>query len=168
MISKLPNEIWLNISDILGKSGHIRTMINLQKSLCWKNMYNYNKKFIQQALNTERRICKKNYNEQMIEFWEKTGIDDGVPIEYVITRDFQKRKMYKTIWSNEFVNDIAINIYVYKDHTQEIVLKYTDKIFLDRRKISYDSSKKFCPCNDYIKFYDNFFKNISKRKCMGL
>lgn len=165
-IKKLPNEIWLMISDILGEAGHIRSMISLQKALCWKNIRS-NDKFIVMALYKSRysniEKNKENYNEKMIDLWEKTGIDDGVPEDYILKqKDFKNKRLYRTVWASNFLRDQPI-YNSYRDHYHNEFVKYTHIIFLDGRNITHFNENFTNKLNGYL-FYEKLLKNIKNKK----
>lgn len=163
----LPNEIWLTISDILGSSGEIRSMINLHKVLRWKGI---GEKYIVIALYKSRHNIFEKYDDKMIQLWKKTGIDDGVPYDYIFNHQeyFKQNRLYRTVWALEFIEKGNISK-MYFDYNQNEFIKYTDRIFLDRRSIdiqdngiyynqhrhdkkSYESLLKSIKCRKYIRY----------------
>ncbi len=96
----LPNEIWLNIVDTLGLQGYTRDCTTLIRALDFNEslVYNY---LITELYKTrwDYDYTNGSYEEQMLRFWEKTGIDDGVSPQYLLGNLNSHTKMYKTIWA---------------------------------------------------------------------
>lgn len=153
---RLPPEILLYISDILGDMGELRTMVNLHKALKWRNM-NTSKYFIK-VLIVSRKSCNiKKYDEKMIELWERTGIDDGVPIQYLKQHLTKHTQMYRTIWSYDRCGNNFWNIVDMRQMHNKYV-SYTYRIFLDKRSNS--TYRKGCKntgqylCEYCAEYYD--------------
>ena len=142
MKGNLPIELWLNIVDILGLQGYTRDCTNLINVLGLPLSLVY--KYLVTELFKNRNWSDnpdKNYNDQMIDFWQRTGIDDGIPIEYLIQNLNSYTRMYKTIW--------AYSVYTNKNGKYKVLaynnlfsdiqgsmndkMVYTDCIFKDNR-----------------------------------
>jgi hypothetical protein len=167
----LPPEIWLMIIDTLGTSGHLRDMTNLIKALKYDNTLGDKYRVIE-LMKSRLKGRKEDYNQKMIELWERTGIDDGVPAKYLLTRLNNKTRMYRTMWSYE--------VYKHKDGTyalfdswvfdvvggsHEYKEKYTYCIIEDRRMKP--SSIETWDCNFATKArkqLSNYLVNFRKRK----
>ena len=169
----LPLDVWYNIINILGNSGYLRDMLNLLRCLgIKKNKYIY---FFHQEL-FKSRYCnkidttnyKETYDKRMIDLWERTGIDDGVPIEYLIKNLNKKKRLLRTIWSHEVLKNeeqkfcALKNIVIDVNQDQDFKRKYTDCIILDSRNnpikkcYYYELNKKS------KKYIDNYNKNFQK------
>ncbi len=141
---RLPTEIWLIIIDILGLQGYTRDCTNLVKYLELSETLVY--KYLVTELHKTRGILtdydiSKPYDEQMIAFWKRTGIDDGVPIEYLVSHLNSDTKMYKTIWAySVFTNKngkykaFGSCLFDYLRSGNNHKFEFTDCIFKDERQ----------------------------------
>jgi hypothetical protein len=175
MKGNLPIELWLNIIDILGLQGYTRDCTNLINALGLPLSLVY--KYLVTELFKNRSWWgnydpDKNYNDQMIDFWKRTGIDDGIPIGYLINNLNSYTRMYKTIWAySVFTNKngkykvFYSNLFDFLRGSHNYKEEYTDCIFKDNRSkskyIMYwpDLSKK---SKRKIEYYLEDLKNVKK------
>lgn len=141
MYRQLPNEIWIIIVNTLGLQGYTRDCTNLIRAL------EFPENLVYKYLVTE--LCKSrefynyengSYEEQMLEFWKRTGIDDGMSSKQVLCNLNSETQMYKTIWSvSVFENNTGqycVFPYVLFRNIHGLECnkdKYTDSIFRDTR-----------------------------------
>jgi hypothetical protein len=134
-----PIEVWHVILNILGENGELRVHTNLCKVL--KINPNLGSKYRKRFLIQSREYLKQDYDKMMIDFWEQTGIDDGVPENYLKEKLNKDTKMYRTIWAcdnlyNKYTDKFilernpAVN---YIGHNY--ILHLTNKIYIDNRTI---------------------------------
>ena len=134
-MATLPYDIWSNIVGILRDMGRLRDLTNLCKALDWKD----NKKYIVAELMKSRNYRFQNYDEKMIELWERTGIDDGVPISYLKKHLHNGTRMYRTIWSSDLMYNQDLDAHVfYKCPAETLIghnkiLHLTNKVYVDNR-----------------------------------
>lgn len=144
----LPNELILYILDILGENGFTRTCINLTRIFQWNE--NICNKHLLHELQKSRNF--------MPDLWERTGIDDGVPFEYLLNNLNKKNRMYRTIWSHDVLTINNKNVILTKclydynklNHDQKMMFSFT--MIKDKRKNPNSISVK-CNINtfkDYI------------------
>ena len=133
----LPNELILYILDILGENGFTRTCINLTRVFQWNE--NICNKYLLHELLKSRLIFDFDYNQQMIDLWERTGIDDGVPVEYLLKKLNKKNIMYRTIWSHDVLTINNKNVILTKCLydcnliTHEQTMMFTSTMIKDKR-----------------------------------
>jgi hypothetical protein len=163
-LPKLPDEIWLKISNTLVEQRELRTMANLHKALNWDTPTNiFQKELIRYR--RESQGCK-DYNQSMIEFWERTGIDDGVPMDYLKIH-LNKKRIFRTMWARviccgKFYDMIANCIPNWHNRCVE----FTNNIIEDNRKYykyykyKHENEKygHIWPCKKMLKLY---IKDIS-------
>jgi hypothetical protein len=157
----LPNELILYILDILGENGFTRTCINLTRIFQWNE--NICNKYLLHELQKSRNIMYINYDDSMIDLWERTGIDDGVPFEYLLKNLNKKNRMYRTIWSHDVLTINNKNVVLTKclydcnmiTHDQKMM--FTSTMIKDKRKNPNHISVK---CNI------NTFKNYINDKTL--
>lgn len=160
---RLPNEIWLNVLNILGNKGQTRDLVNLIKALNFNMSLSY--KYLKKEFAKSRSIFYKEnitYKQRMIELWERTGIDDGVPYEYLLKNLNKKTRMFRTIWSYEVLKDkqnknclFIHNIFNYMNLGNKFQQKYTYSFFEDKRP-------KPNNCIDWFELSDKSNKLISR------
>lgn len=136
-----PMEIWMLVLDTLGQAGQLRDYTNLCRALYIdpKRGHQYRKK----ALLRERCISKLDYTKQIIDFWETTGIDDGVPNEYLKANLNKSTQMYRTIWSSDTLYNRETDTFVlctnpidnFTSHNDNLHLTYT--VYRDTRNIKF-------------------------------
>lgn len=160
-MTKLPYEIIINIQIILIKNRELRTYANLCKAFNWDIDTRY---FECELLNSRNYKHKMNYDTKMIELWERTGIDDGVPIEYLKKHLNNKTRMFKTMWALSICSGNFCDIIKWYDNHNKYV-KYTNNIMADSRCFSkyykYKEQRSHGACEKCRKKY---FKEISKSK----
>lgn len=153
MIKLLPNEIWMNISGILIESGELRSYAYLHKILNW----NLDLSKFREELIKNRETNYIDYNQHMIELWNKTGIDDGVPIYYLKEFLNENTRLFKTMWAkivcgNEFYDVIKCN-----PNMQNKYVKYTwnimedDRVYLRNENSNYNFDGPCEKCVDKYK-----------------
>jgi hypothetical protein len=90
-MTKLPYEIIINIQNILIKNRELRTYANLCKAFNWDIDIKY---FECELRNSRNYNYKMDHHTRMVELWERTGIDDGVPEEYLKKHLNNKTRIY--------------------------------------------------------------------------
>jgi len=157
----LPYEIIINIQNILIKNRELRAYANLCKAFKWNIDIKY---FECELLNSRHYNHKVDYDIKMIELWERTGIDDGVPEDYLKNHLNNKTRMFKTMWalcicSGSFFDIIKL----YGKHND--YRKYTNNIMVDSRCFNkyynYKKTKYYGACEKCRKKY---FKDIISSK----
>lgn len=134
---QLPNEIWLIIIEILGESGYLRDMTNLSRTLKFNDKFGDKYRIIE--LNKMRNCSIVDYNKAIVQFWERTGIDDGVEPDYLMNFLNKKTKMYRTIWSHDckkHEGKYIMNACCIYDHINkhEFKIKYKNTMIKDKRQ----------------------------------
>lgn len=91
----LPMELILIISDLLLYNDDFRTLVKLNKC------FNINpNKYLYDILKKYRLNVYSNFWYDKINFWNKTGIDDGVPPGYLLECLNNDTRLYRTIHSH--------------------------------------------------------------------
>mgnify|MGYP001206726999 CR=1 FL=1 len=133
-----PLPVIYDILDALGEEYELRVMYYLLQAFDLDTSYCY--KLLYKALRRSRlaTLNGKTYYQKVIELWEQTGIDDGVPIDYLIHN--HHKKLFRTIWSHETFYDNNTQNYVYYTGSLndtrfhiDLKLEYTFKICKDNR-----------------------------------
>ena len=178
----LPFDIWNIVINILGNGGYLRDLINLLDSLNLNKeiyLHFFHKELFKSRIKFDPTINRSNYlekyNKKMIELWERTGIDDGVPVDYLLEKLTNKTRLFRTMWSHDVLknkeqkNCVFVSIiHELRQIEQDFICKYTDFIFLDVRNTPkykcyyYELNKKSTKyVHNYVK---NFQKNIFLNK----
>jgi hypothetical protein len=161
---QLPVELWLDIIHILGKQGHLRDMQNLIKALKYTSTTEFDKYFVIELIKIRNTRSNGNteYIKIMIDFWERTGIDDGVPAEYLLMNFNKKTKMYRTMWSNEIIKNDSGEFEIFKtdinnwsNEKEDIKSSCTYRIVKDSRSTPTCIYTKY-PKFDFKKWGQNF------------
>lgn len=124
-------ELWLSIIDKIGKKGNLRDMTNLIDAL--KYNISIGDKYRTIELAKSRNTSEYDYKKQMIKFWERTGIDDGVPPYYLVENLNKNKRMYRTIWSYDIYKNKLGKHVVFSGQTFELVSNINDTLFQDKR-----------------------------------
>ncbi len=155
---QLPNEILLYIQNILIKNRELRTYANMCKAFNWDIDMKY---FECELRNSRNYRHRQDYDTKMIELWERTGIDDGVPEAYIKKRLNNKTRLFKTMWALHVCSGNFFDmIKWYGKHNKYV--KYTDNILIDNRrynKSSCDDSLYRRPCKYCWQKYKNELVN---------
>ena len=94
----LPMELILIISDLLLYNDDFRTLVKLNKC------FNINpNKYLYDILKKHRLTVYSSHWVDKIIFWNKTGIDDGVPPDYLLKYLNNDTQLYRTIHSHPIV-----------------------------------------------------------------
>ena len=145
----LPLEIWYIILDTLGECGQLRTHTNLCRALSINSCIG--SKYRVKALLANRKLYESGkYEKILIDFWNKTGIDDGVPAKYLKENLDKDTRMYRTVWACDTLYSKDIDtFYLYSDPAYHFIgynciLHLTNKVYIDNRIIDevYDIGHK--------------------------
>ena len=157
----LPIEIWYIILDTLGEYGELRAHTNLCKALGINP--NIGAKYRVNELIKIRNWRCIDYKKLMIQFWEKTGIDDGVPLDYLKANFNKHTRMYRTVWACDTLYNKDTNKHILYGYPAERYIEHnyivhlTNKIYVDNRNIDeiYDGTYKLDK-HSVKRWVDNF------------
>lgn len=176
MVGGLPNELWMMIVDTLGLQGYTRDCTNLIKAtgLSESLVYNYLVSELFKMRHTgwiyDNSKGKDGYYKQMLDFWKRTGIDDGLSSKDLLSNLNSHTKMYKTIWSYSVFKNTKGYKCVYRNIIFDSLysnhnLEYTDFIFKDDRIIDIYTLCSFCDLSENSKKeIDNTIENLNNCK----
>lgn len=166
---QLHYEIILKIQYILIECGELRAYANICKAFNWEiDISHFEKELLKYR--RDNIIPDDTYDEKNINFWKRTGIDDGIPEEFLKKHLNDKTKLYKTILATYKCSNKFFKMRQWMDDPNmnyKYITKYASNILVDNRKI--DKIKKCrkgkChePCdkckNDYINEIENSKQN---------
>ncbi len=126
---QLPCEIILNIQNILIQNRELRAYANICKALNWP----IDVKYFECELRNHRHLNynHEDYDKKMIELWDRAGIDDGVPAEYLKKHLNKKTRLFKTMWALNLCSGEFFDIIKWYNHNDYV--KYTYNIIQDTR-----------------------------------
>ncbi len=133
---ELPYEIIIYIQNLLIKNSELRAYYNLCKAFNW----DIDIKYFECELRNSRQHYTRDYDNKMIELWKKTGIDDGLPIEYLEKHLNYKTRLFKTMWALYFCSGRFYDMIEWFER-ENTLIKYTENILSDNR--SYNKYYKY-------------------------
>lgn len=156
-MTQLPCEIIVKIQNILIENRELRAYYNLCKALQWDVDIKY---FECEIRNNRYLECSvDDYDKKMIELWNRTGIDDGVPAEYLKKNLNKKTRIFKTMWALTMCSGVFFDIIKWYSHNEYV--KNTYNIMQDTRTFSkyYKyKEKRWLPCAKCSKKFINELK----------
>lgn len=156
-MNSLPKELCLNILEYLGKTGNTRDMVNLTRVLGYNEEICY--KYLLFELEKSRNCYTLNYDNNMIDLWERCGIDDGLSPEYISEKLNKHTRMYRTIWASDIITDRNNGFLSYSYSAEEFRMKYTNCIFKDFRNLLESKAR-----DKQILYLQKVFNNTKKVK----
>jgi hypothetical protein len=166
----LPPEIWLIISENIKNNGELRSLFYLYKLLGWGRP---DTKYFYEELKKERDKDDRDpcYNKRKIDLWERTGIDDELPNNYIYSQCNNKfETIYKTMWASIICEGKIFNMMKLNLDKYYIYNKYSNILMIDNRDLTMtdkESCQKF-PCSKCINSYYSIFNESTSNHSLLL